>query len=109
MCIIFVFIYIYLFLKLNDYFSADQINSDDIKFNHQFERNSIEQNKIVAQYRKRTHEIPGQEFEGICQTYKGQQCAKFLQDQSVFVPPHLTQEDIEKKLTEAFRVISYSK
>lgn len=47
--------------------------------------------------------------EPLCQAYRGLACNDVLGDQYVFVQPSLSQNDIEKKLRDAFLVISQSK
>lgn len=46
---------------------------------------------------------------GICQIYNGETCAHFLRNQSVFVAPGLTIDDIEERLKAAYGVIKESK
>ncbi|XP_036226416.2 tyrosine-protein kinase transmembrane receptor Ror [Bactrocera oleae] len=55
----------------------------------------------------KTHneEIPA----GICQVYYGTVCEKYLKNQSVFVPPNLSLNEIEERLKAAYGVIKESK
>lgn len=43
------------------------------------------------------------------QAYTGQACAEYVGNQSVYILPQFTQQELEKKLMEAFRVIEFSK
>lgn len=47
--------------------------------------------------------------QGICQLYNGTTCEKFLRNQTVFVPPDLTMDNIEERLKAAYGVIKESK
>ncbi|XP_037894224.1 tyrosine-protein kinase transmembrane receptor Ror [Glossina fuscipes] len=46
---------------------------------------------------------------GICQIYNGTTCKKYLYDQSVFVPPNLSLNELEERLKAAYGVIKESK
>ncbi|XP_037928086.1 tyrosine-protein kinase transmembrane receptor Ror [Teleopsis dalmanni] len=52
-----------------------------------------------------TEEIPA----GICQIYNGSTCAKYLRNESVFVPPNLSLNELEERLKSAYGVIKESK
>ncbi|XP_069694421.1 tyrosine-protein kinase transmembrane receptor Ror-like isoform X3 [Periplaneta americana] len=48
------------------------------------------------------------EKEGVCQVYRGTTCFKFVGNKTIYVPPRMTQRQLEDKLATAFMVITHS-
>ncbi|XP_055840262.1 tyrosine-protein kinase transmembrane receptor Ror [Episyrphus balteatus] len=46
---------------------------------------------------------------GICQVYNGTTCEKYLKNETVFIPPNLTLNELEERLKAAYGVIKESK